>query len=210
MPYGYAEDERVNHWNNQILSQVCNYAGVFKAPVPLDLDFSRAVPPDPERMATLFEHQPYALKDPRFSFTLPVWKPFLKEPTVCLVLFRDPASFVASAVRLKADWWDISNDACLLLQEWANTYEHILGHDDGRFFYLRYENLMNGSLFPFLEELLGYPIKRDFIRPSLAHPKEMACPGEMLTIYAKLLSKMVRPAGIPPATSGSEDRRSGN
>lgn len=210
MPYGYFEDVRVNQWNNQILSQVCDYAGVFRAPVPLCLDFSRVSPPDLAGMAELFTHGVYALKDPRFSFTLPVWKPLLKEPTVCLVLFRDPCGFAESAVRLKADWEVITDRTQLLFQEWANTYAHILAHEEPGFHYVRYADVLNGSVFPFLEDLLGYPIDRSFIRPELGHSDQAECPGPLLDIYDALLERMVRPEGISPTTSGSEDRRSNN
>jgi hypothetical protein len=209
MPHGYVEDIRVNQWNNQILSQVCDYQGIFRAPVDVGLDFSQATPPDPKGMAELLQRQPYAIKDPRFSFTLPVWKPFLAPNTVCLVLFRDPVGFTASAVRLKKDWDCITDNTAALRLEWSNTYQHILAHEDETFIYIRYNDVLNGSVFPFLEEILGYKIDRTFIKPELAHA-EQSCPEVLMPLYAKLLRRMVRPAGIPPATSGSEDRRSNN
>ncbi len=210
MPDGYVEDVRVNQWNNQIISQLCDYQGVFRAPVPLGLDFGKAVAPDPKGMAELLSNRPYALKDPRFSFTLPVWKPFLAPGTLCIVLFRDPAGFEASARRLKKDWDCITDNIDVLRNEWVNTYTHILAHEDDSFIYVRYDDVLNGSALPLLEERLGYKIDRSFIRPALSHHEWSMCPESLMSLYAKLLRRMVRPAGIPPATSGSEDRRSSN
>lgn len=164
MPDGYCEDVRVNRWNDAILAQVCAYPGLLRGPVPADVDLSKAVLPDPEAMRALFDREPYAIKDPRFWYTYPVWKPLLKQPCVGIVLFRSRAEFVASALKLRADWPDITDDAALLEQEWASTYEHIRTHDD-RFVYINFCDLIDGSALPVLEALLGYPIVRDYIRP---------------------------------------------
>ena len=210
MSLGYFEDARVNEWNKAILEQVCTYTGLLRAPVPKDVDVTTVTLPDEPAMRDLLTHHPFALKDPRFSFTYPVWKRLLTRPCICFVLFRNPIGFIESARRMRADWDVISNDPQSLEQEWRNTYQHILDIDDGTFVYVRYYDVINGSIMPTLERLVGYPVVRDFIRPSMAHLSQQDCPSALNGVYWELLSRttletdrMVRPAGLPPATPAS-------
>ena len=51
-----------------------------------------------EKIAYLTGKQPFCFKDPRFCYTLPVWRPFLQD-TVYLCVFRDPAVTAESILK---------------------------------------------------------------------------------------------------------------
>ncbi|MHA1600773.1 MAG: hypothetical protein ACTSW2_08085, partial [Alphaproteobacteria bacterium] len=52
------------------------------------------------QISTLTAHAPFCFKDPRFSYTLPVWRPHLDlERTVFLCIFRHPAETAASIAK---------------------------------------------------------------------------------------------------------------
>ena len=196
MPDGACEDIDILRWNDAIIRQL-DTGNTPHVPKPADII---------EKLA----RRPFALKDPRFSRTYRFWKPFLPLGCACLVTFRDPISFVESARRLAKEITGITETDDQLLQAWGYTYEEILRKDDGSFHYIHYRTVMDESIYPYLENLLGYPIVRGFVRPELTHPKEHPCPEEHRAVYAKLLDKMVRPAGLPPATRCFEGSRSGN
>lgn len=172
MPFGFYEDVWITSWNQLMVDAIA-----FKGPVTL---------PPYDDMRAVFAKRPYALKDPRFSFTYPYWKGFLGQPSVCLVLFRDPVSFIESAQRLKADFNEIIGDTNRLMESWLWTHDAILNNDDGTFYYFHYSSVISGNALPFLEDLLGYAISRDFIQPKLCHIDEQACPPECQEFYDEL------------------------
>ena len=122
-PRGYFECEVVNFINNVLLRQMTGTALLDVLPKPLlryvEDRFSRmhrdtrslwlACPRRPlpwrlgyewaHMMVRLTAHRPFCLKDPRFSFTLPIWRPHLPDETRFIVVFRDPETTVASMLR---------------------------------------------------------------------------------------------------------------
>jgi hypothetical protein len=188
MPHGYFEDHHICHWNNELLKQSCDYSGILIAPIPLEARerMPLAKFPVPMNMRRYFWFQPYAFKDPRFAFTYLAWKPFFVQPHVNIVLFRNPSDFVDSALRLRADHPSISRERTALEGMWANAYQHVLANDDGTFFYVEHDELMNGNAMTFLETLLGYPIRQDFIEPKLSHVTDAKCPDALWPIYHEL------------------------
>jgi hypothetical protein len=188
MPLGYWEDRWINAWNNQLLSQVCDYKGLFIAPVPLEAGQKMALAKfsDPVRVQRMFWFTPYALKDPRFAFTYKAWKPLLVQPNVCIVLFRNPSDFVDSALRLRSDHSIIASQRDALETMWENSYQHVLANDDGTFCYIEHEEIINGNAKSYLERLLGYPIKWSFIEPKLCHSTEAKCPDRLWPLYHEL------------------------
>jgi len=192
MPQGYWEDHGVCCWNNDLLKQVCDFKGILVAPIPLEAREKMPLARFPDLMAVrrYFWFQPYAFKDPRFSFTYPAWKPFFVQPHVNIVLFRKPSDFVDSALRLRADHPVIAQERSALEQMWLNTYEHVLANDDGTFCYIETDELIDGSILPFLETLLSYTIKRDFIQPKMAHiTRGKMTANDLWPCYRELLER---------------------
>jgi hypothetical protein len=122
-PRGYFEDEVVNAINNLLIRQMTGTALLDVIPPRLLPWVERWFPwmhrdtrslwlACPRRplawrlgydlghlICKITSHQPFCLKDPRFSFTLPLWQPYLPERTRFLVVFRDPARTVNSMLR---------------------------------------------------------------------------------------------------------------
>jgi hypothetical protein len=51
-----------------------------------------------KRIKTMVSRTPFCYKDPRFCYTIPAWRPFLKD-TKFICVFRHPASTIASIVK---------------------------------------------------------------------------------------------------------------
>lgn len=117
-------------------------------------------------------HQPFAYKDPRFSYTLPVWQPFLDDDTLFICIFRSPDSTIQSIIKecrnapnLKR--FEISTDqACEI---WSNMYSHILKKHatPGKMFFVHYLQILRGEVFSALSDFLETPLRSDFVDPSL-------------------------------------------
>jgi len=101
-PKGYFERNDVLAVNRAIMQHhMCNWFDVSRydqidEPLPEELN---------EQMkAITFKlkgHSPFAMKDPRFCFTLPYWLPHLFRPVVVLAL-RHPA-FIAHSLKIRND-----------------------------------------------------------------------------------------------------------
>jgi len=118
--------------------------------------------------------QPFAYKDPRFSYTLPVWQQFLPEDTRFICMFRNPASVIRSVIKecntveyLK----DFYIDEELAYQVWHNSYRHLLDSLTSglreKMLFVSYEDLVEGKCQEAISAFLDVPLKSDFIEPSL-------------------------------------------
>lgn len=138
----------------------------------------------------------FAYKDPRFSYTLPVWLPFLPANTIFICMFRHPEHTVESVVKdcKTADYLEkfrISPEEIRLL--WQNCYRNIiynlvpvLGE---RLVFVHYEQLLSGEMIPVLSQKLKTPLNGQFIVPELNRSKNNTpVDGEIELIYRKLCS----------------------
>lgn len=115
-PKGQFEDREVNQINDQLIASVSSKSPPHvlrrlfygDAPVLGDLQHWVAVlrpgvpipcaPAMSGRIAAVTAHQPFCLKDPRFSYTLPAWRPHIGD-ALLLCVFRDPSVTASSIVR---------------------------------------------------------------------------------------------------------------
>ena len=120
-PKGQFEDPEINRINEELLSQVTpsRPPGVigklfFRTRPVLGQRWLARLPleasiPSPsylkKRIEVLTKREPFCFKDPRFSYTLPAWKPFLKN-VVLICVFRHPGSVVTSILN-----FDVQNKA---------------------------------------------------------------------------------------------------
>ncbi len=111
----------------------------------------------------------FAYKDPRFSYTLPVWEKYLPEDAVYVVIFRNPSIVVSSIIKECAAIGYLKNmminpeDA---YSTWISMYSHILKNYDKspeKFFFVNYDNILNGGKIDKLSEFLSVTIRDDFI-----------------------------------------------
>ena len=86
-----------------------------------------------ELMAGLVSNEPFCLKDPRFSFTLQQWEPFLPADTGFLVVFRDPRQTIESMQRF-ASRNDLDRplavDRAWLTSHWLLVYRKLIADRD--------------------------------------------------------------------------------
>ncbi|WKN44450.1 sulfotransferase [Tunicatimonas pelagia] len=125
-----------------------------------------------DRITSLVSQQPFCFKDPRFCYTLPVWKPYLNN-TIFLVVFRHPHSTANSMVKeYKAmpylrGFKFTKQDA---LNVWHLMYSHILNrhiHDGGNWLFMHYEQILSGECYNVIEEFAEVKVDRGFVDQKL-------------------------------------------
>lgn len=134
--------------------------------------------------------QPFCFKDPRFCYTLPVWKPFLKN-TVRVCVFRHPIECAESMVKESKSQEDtkklnISKDDCLNI--YHAMYKRVFQEkDDGDWVFVHYKQLLNGDGARRLGNALEVKVNSGFAKKSLyrnqSHDKVT---GELKNIYDQL------------------------
>jgi len=210
-PKGFFENLEINGINEELLAQVLpdRPPGILGslffrkrtvfwqrnyAKVPPGTLFSSS-PELIERIKTLTKHEPFCFKDPRFCYTLPVWRPFLKN-TVFICVFRHPAETAVSLVKqsqrnsqergIKLNFK--LEDA---LEVWTLMYRHILEvhyPQGGEWFFIHYNLFLDGSIFDALENILETKVDRNFVDPKLRRSSSdgVIVSPQILSIYHRL------------------------
>lgn len=207
-PKGQFEDREVNSINEELLAQITpvrpsNFLGeaFFKSrPVfgqrwlaRLPLETSIPSPSHLEnKMKVLVEHEPFCFKDPRFSYTLRVWRPFLKN-TVFVCVFRHPGATVSSILRQRKrvpHLRSFSINSKQAFQVWELMYSHILRihyPEGGSWVFLHYDQFFDGSAFEKLEDKLETEVDRNFADPRLNRSKKLKKVNDrILFLYGEL------------------------
>lgn len=139
----------------------------------------------------------FAYKDPRFSYTLPVWLPYLPEDTRFLCIFRNPVAVARSVISecetmeyLK----DFYIDQSLVFELWYQSYRNLLllvdKHSlDQKVLFLSYEGLVTGKYLKKISAHLDTEIKAEFIEPALHRNKNAEpLPGFLQPLYNDLMN----------------------
>jgi hypothetical protein len=165
-PFGYYEDPEVNALNTRVIermvaalwtTRLCprlvhpvhrrEEAAWLAAPWYLPrVDISRD---ERAAMHRKLSHMPFCLKDPRFSVTLPAWRPYLPPDTRFLVAFRDPQRTVDSILRDARETYSppLPADAHWAALCWWRNYGRLL-HDfacGGDWLFVHYDGVVNGT-----------------------------------------------------------------
>ncbi len=209
-PKGYFEDREVNNINEDILS-----INTINRPPFLGRYFFKTIPTKDQRwLSTVplnktivssveinrkINHiissasTPFCFKDPRFSYTLPVWKKYFPKNIKFLVVFRHPESTITSILKDCKSMQYLQN---LKISEkraykvWYLMYSHILEKHmkTGNWLFLHYEQLLNYSSVERLELFLETKINTNLIDPNLYHskPRNLIIPREIHKLYEKL------------------------
>jgi hypothetical protein len=207
-PKGQFEDREVNAVNEELLAQVTparpeNFLGniFFRsrpktgqrwlARLPLNISFQVSGKLEP-RIRALLANRPYCFKDPRFSYTLPAWRPYLQN-TVLVCVFRHPGVTVSSIIKQNqtvAHLADFSIGAGKALEVWNLMYSHILDKHlskGGEWIFLHYHQFFDGSATHKLEKILEAEVDKDFADKSLSRsqPTETVS-RRSISIYERL------------------------
>jgi hypothetical protein len=192
-PKGFFEWREINQINEKILSQYGK--GFFSRSIKFflkkysvfnpgeyqrwllvlksDIDVSDLDPMLEKRIKKVVSKTPYCYKDPRFSYSLPVWKPFLKPDTLFICIFREPNVTIQSILteckeRPYLSDLFITKKAAYLV--WESVYTHILDKNQDimdRFFFVHYNQIYNKTVFSQLSDFLQTPLDDKFVDKNL-------------------------------------------
>lgn len=161
------------------------------ARIPLDATMT-ATSPVANRIRAQLRRTPFAYKDVRFCYTLPVWHRYLPVNTVIICVFREPARTVNSILNLLAERQDL-NDVRMNFSSgvrlWTLMYEHLFkAHDPaGRWLFVHYDQMLNGVGVQRLESALGTRLDHGFADPRYKRsPASGVVPEEARGVYARL------------------------
>ncbi len=170
-PRGFFEDPEVNGVNEAILARHVP-ATQKLGPNQLWLaQLDQSVPlhvtaPIAQRLSALLARSPWCFKDPRFSYTLPAWRPWIGAAKFVCV-FREPAVTAASIVKecRGTDYLrDVDCDEARALAIWRAHYQQILTRHrhQGDWLFLHYDQVVAGDGLARLGDFLGAPVDTAF------------------------------------------------
>lgn len=141
--------------------------------LPLGKEIEEVSPGIEKEMQSVLHKDPFCYKDPRFSYTLPVWKKFLKPDTVFICIFREPDVTVNSILqecRTRNYLASLYINRSRAYNVWLNIYSHVLfkhAKHFENFVFVHYNQVFNGTALPMLSKMLGVPLKKDFVDEDL-------------------------------------------
>ena len=146
-----------------------------------------------KRINGVIAREPFCYKDPRFSYTLPVWRQFLKPDTALICIFREPHITVESILK-ECRRQDYLSDLFIKRKNafavWANMHTHILLKNSTaakNLYFVHYNQVYDVSSLPLLSRILKADLKRDFVDEDLKRTtSNSAVPEYVSLIYAKL------------------------
>jgi hypothetical protein len=209
-PKGFFEDREINEINEDLLEPVVPrrlslFGKTFFEHQPIKWQrWLTCLPPDVEipsspalieRIKKIVKREPYCLKDPRFSYTLPSWKPFLNN-TVFICVFRDPVSTASSIYKeclevphLAHPKDGIKISKAQAMKIWTHMYQPILDRHryQGEWLFIHYNQALTKEGLDKLEEVSRAKVDRSFPTQALSRSQSGAkAPEKSLGIYRDL------------------------
>lgn len=143
-----------------------------------------------QEIKRLTESTPFCFKDPRFSYTYPLWKEFIPEESILIVIFRHPSKTANSMIKeptpkkIKMTYTDALN-------VWYTAYSNILNFDnnDGRIIYVHYDQIFKKQIDFLTKKINIKSINYDFIEPRLNRSQEKPVQRKHQEMYDLLISK---------------------
>ncbi len=161
--------------------------------IPPEVDIAYCNPDIEKAIKSVVSREPFCYKDPRFSYTLPVWKNYLKPGTVFICVFREPNVAVDSILKECRDrdyLESLKIDRRSAFRVWINIYSHILFkhvRSCENFLFVHYNQVYEGSALPLLSDYLEVNLKADFVDKDLKRTVSFrAIPGDAKKIYRQL------------------------
>lgn len=126
-----------------------------------------------KRIQSALSKQPFCYKDPRFSYTLPVWKKHLSSQTRFICVFRAPQVTINSILKECANRRYLRNlyiDTEYATQVYVDIYSHILVNNTeimANIFFVHYEQILDGSALVRLSNFLDVELNNRFVDSKL-------------------------------------------
>jgi hypothetical protein len=206
-PRGYFEDREVNSINEELLEPftptrpLCNFLRSIRSRKHEFHRWLALVPPGvpifcppllAQRIQAVTHRRPFCFKDPRFCYTLPVWRPYV-DSAALICVFRDPgvtANSILSECRRAKYLKHVKMDFQRALTVWEAMYRHVLEGSypaGGDWLFLHYDQLLNGTAASRIESLLQTTVNTTFGDPAL---KRSTCvdivPQHVMHLYEQL------------------------
>lgn len=210
-PKGFFEDREINQINEDILNTaVTTYpeiirkylfpsATFYNARWLARIKLGKKLKSDKhinERITERLSHIPFCYKDPRFSYSLPIWVPFLDGNTVFICVFRDPFKTARSIIKECKDSEALSPlkmNEKLALSVWSLMYTHILHSYENdnkkkRWLFIHYDQIISGQAFNTIQKFTGADIDCSFPENRLNRSRSTneKQPIKLTMIYSKL------------------------
>jgi len=202
-PKGFFEGREINEINERILAlrdgaspsarrrpEVHGERWLARVPLTAVIQGDAAID---ARIGALVARPPFCFKDPRFCYTLPVWRPHLDpRTTVFLCIFRHPAATVASIAkecRTQPYLKNVELSTAQAYELWRLMYRHILERhtQHGDWLFLHFDQMLDPAVQPRLEAFTGARIDMDFPDAALHRSRaEAPADSETMAIYAAL------------------------
>lgn len=211
-PRGFFEDAEVNAINEALIREALIARAAPTPPHEVEAaigtggvlwlsQLAAPLPPTGDealraRIAALARHEPFCLKDPRFSLTLPSWEPCAGEHVV-LAIFREPATTAQSILgecRLEPYLAGLPLGVEGALTAWRRGYARLLAWRlEGRpIRFVPYEHVVDGSVVPELEAAVGCALDRTFPTRALNRTRPLQPAGEPNDRLYRLLLEVSR------------------
>lgn len=201
-PKGFFEDPEINALNEDILTRVTLGQVPWICPdrlqqwqrwlarIPVSARIS-STPEIDDRIESLSSREPFCFKDPRFSYTFPAWRPFLKN-TVFVCVFRHPAATAASIIK-ECQTMDylrgITIDFDRAFEVWQLIYRHVLERhvQDGEWLFIHYNQMLKGTGADRLAAFTQAPVDKNFVVPALNRSMaDRPIPPQVQEVYDQL------------------------
>jgi hypothetical protein len=189
-PKGFFEDPEINDINETILSQIAlrrppfignfifrsipTYGQRWLSRIPLKKKFTSddAIR---NRIFLATSRVPFCYKDPRFSYTLDVWRPILQN-VVYICVFRHPAVTAQSIIKEVKTSEHLKNFRISFygaLKVWTQIYLHVLEKhiNEGTWLFVHYEQGLSGEIGKKIEKTLNLKFYYSFPYRSLKRTK---------------------------------------
>ena len=184
-PKGFFEDREINSINEDILAPLVPWRPPvlqkwirrdqplqwqrWLARIPLSANISASAN-IARRIHRVLNHEPYCFKDPRFSYTLPAWQPYL-DGTRYVCVFREPANTVASILKecsTRSYLQSVSINSDQALELWTLCYEHIFDNitHEREWIFLHFDQVLDGNGLSRLERFTGAKADHSFPDPA--------------------------------------------
>lgn len=210
-PKGFFEDYEVNTINEDILAMVENnypelirriffksktfYRARWLARVPLGKKIPTTFSIN-SRIEKVLSNKPYCLKDPRFSYTFPIWEPFFSDNTKLICVFREPyntATSILTECRQSPALHKLKINKKISLEIWLHVYQNILYHyknskNKHEWLFIHYDQLMGEAGLNKIEKITGAQTDRNFPEKKINRTRleGETLTGNYLHIYGEL------------------------
>ena len=135
---------------------------------------------------------PFCYKDPRFSYTLPVWRKYFDNETVFLCIFREPNITVKSILKecKTANYLrNVQINEALAYEVWFNMYSHILEkhYNNHNIIFIHYNQVYDGLILQKISDKLNTELSHDFVDKALKRTRSTSVmPKKIKAMYGKL------------------------